>query len=83
MFMTWWCSYNHYQRSCTLEFDGASKGNPGQAGAGVIIRADDGSLVLYSSLLLFFGVEFYPICFPLLHMYLTFPICRAVGYVRV
>ncbi|CDP08323.1 unnamed protein product [Coffea canephora] len=31
-------------RSCTLEFDGASKGNPGQAGAGVILRADDGSL---------------------------------------
>ncbi|XP_009791681.1 uncharacterized protein LOC107812748 isoform X1 [Nicotiana tabacum] len=32
------------QRSCTLEFDGASKGNPGQAGAGAVIRADDGSL---------------------------------------
>ncbi|XP_071919364.1 uncharacterized protein [Coffea arabica] len=32
-------------RSCTLEFDGASKGNPGQAGAGVILRADDGSLI--------------------------------------
>ncbi|XP_016493401.1 uncharacterized protein LOC107812748 isoform X2 [Nicotiana tabacum] len=31
-------------RSCTLEFDGASKGNPGQAGAGAVIRADDGSL---------------------------------------
>nr|GMD33378.1 uncharacterized protein LOC109166315 [Ipomoea batatas] len=31
-------------RSCTLEFDGASKGNPGQAGAGVVLRADDGSL---------------------------------------
>lgn len=32
-------------RACTLEFDGASKGNPGQAGAGVVIRADDGSLI--------------------------------------
>lgn len=32
---------------CTfiLEFDGASKGNPGQAGAGVVLRAADGSLV--------------------------------------
>ncbi|KAK6788971.1 hypothetical protein RDI58_012770 [Solanum bulbocastanum] len=34
------------QRSCTLEFDGASKGNPGQAGAGAVIRADDGSMTL-------------------------------------
>ncbi|KAL8518952.1 hypothetical protein ACS0TY_010057 [Phlomoides rotata] len=32
-------------RSCTLEFDGASKGNPGQAGAGAILRSDDGSLI--------------------------------------
>ncbi|VFQ87762.1 unnamed protein product [Cuscuta campestris] len=31
-------------RSCTLEFDGASKGN-GQAGAGAVLRADDGSLI--------------------------------------
>ncbi|XP_075518402.1 uncharacterized protein LOC142552589 isoform X1 [Primulina tabacum] len=31
--------------SCTLEFDGSSKGNPGQAGAGAIIRSDDGSLI--------------------------------------
>ncbi|XP_019158098.1 PREDICTED: uncharacterized protein LOC109154812 [Ipomoea nil] len=31
------------QRSCTLEFDGASKGT-GQAGAGAVVRADDGSL---------------------------------------
>ncbi|XP_050906486.1 uncharacterized protein LOC127120114 isoform X5 [Lathyrus oleraceus] len=29
--------------SCTLNFDGASKGNPGLAGAGAILRADDGS----------------------------------------
>ncbi|KAF8399311.1 hypothetical protein HHK36_015176 [Tetracentron sinense] len=32
-------------QSCILEFDGASKGNPGQAGAGAVLRADDGSLV--------------------------------------
>ncbi|XP_073014739.1 uncharacterized protein [Primulina eburnea] len=32
--------------SCTLEFDGSSKGNPGQAGAGAIIRSDDGSLLI-------------------------------------
>ncbi|XP_076957961.1 uncharacterized protein LOC143633571 [Bidens hawaiensis] len=31
--------------SCAIEFDGASKGNPGPAGAGVILRAVDGSLV--------------------------------------
>lgn len=34
------------QRSCTLEFDGASKGNPGLAGAGAVLRADDGSFVI-------------------------------------
>ncbi|XP_073306646.1 uncharacterized protein [Primulina huaijiensis] len=32
-------------QSCTLEFDGASKGNPGQAGAGAVLRSDDGSLI--------------------------------------
>ncbi|PNX77515.1 hop-interacting protein thi034, partial [Trifolium pratense] len=31
--------------SCTLEFDGACKGNPGPAGAGAILRAEDGSKV--------------------------------------
>ncbi|XP_065859583.1 uncharacterized protein [Euphorbia lathyris] len=31
--------------SCTLEFDGASKGNPGPAGAGVLLRAADGSVI--------------------------------------
>lgn len=31
--------------SCVLEFDGASKGNPGKSGAGVILRAEDGSVV--------------------------------------
>lgn len=34
-----------YRSSCVLEFDGASKGNPGPAGAGAVLRADDGSLV--------------------------------------
>ncbi|KAF7829400.1 putative thiol-disulfide oxidoreductase DCC protein [Senna tora] len=32
-------------RTCILEFDGASKGNPGIAGAGAILRASDGSLI--------------------------------------
>ncbi|CAB4275155.1 unnamed protein product [Prunus armeniaca] len=31
--------------SCVLEFDGASKGNPGQSGAGAVLRAEDGSAV--------------------------------------
>ncbi|PON75990.1 Ribonuclease H [Trema orientale] len=31
--------------SCSLEFDGASKGNPGPAGAGAVLRAEDGSVV--------------------------------------
>lgn len=33
------------QSSCILEFDGASKGNPGLAGAGVVLRAADGSVI--------------------------------------
>lgn len=33
-------------QSCILEFDGASKGNPGLSGAGAVLRAEDGS-VLY------------------------------------
>ncbi|GAB4854803.1 hypothetical protein Ancab_039735 [Ancistrocladus abbreviatus] len=33
------------QVSCIIEFDGASKGNPGQAGAGAVLRAEDGSTV--------------------------------------
>lgn len=37
----------HAQSSCIIEFDGASKGNPGQAGAGAVLRAADGSMVLY------------------------------------
>ncbi|WMV17509.1 hypothetical protein MTR67_010894 [Solanum verrucosum] len=34
-----------YCCSCILEFDGASKGNPGPAGAGAVLRAADGSMV--------------------------------------
>ncbi|XP_004489328.1 uncharacterized protein [Cicer arietinum] len=30
--------------SCTLYFDGASKGNPGPSGAGAILRAEDGKV---------------------------------------
>ncbi|KAK8965100.1 putative ribonuclease H protein [Platanthera guangdongensis] len=33
------------QMTCVLEFDGASKGNPGQAGAGAVIRTEDGNVV--------------------------------------
>lgn len=33
------------RESCVLEFDGASKGNPGQAGAGAVLRAHDGSVI--------------------------------------
>ncbi|XP_022773707.1 uncharacterized protein LOC111315949 isoform X2 [Durio zibethinus] len=29
-------------QSCIVEFDGASKGNPGPAGAGAVLRAEDG-----------------------------------------
>ncbi|KAI7756974.1 hypothetical protein M8C21_001526 [Ambrosia artemisiifolia] len=31
--------------ACILEFDGACKGNPGQSGAGAVLRAPDGSLI--------------------------------------
>ncbi|XP_044505953.1 uncharacterized protein LOC123225778 isoform X2 [Mangifera indica] len=31
--------------SCVLKFDGASKGNPGLAGAGAVLLAEDGSMV--------------------------------------
>ncbi|KAH9305754.1 hypothetical protein KI387_010158, partial [Taxus chinensis] len=30
---------------CQLEFDGASKGNPGKAGAGAVLRNQDGSVI--------------------------------------
>ncbi|XP_020677704.1 uncharacterized protein LOC110096217 isoform X2 [Dendrobium catenatum] len=31
--------------TCILEFDGASKGNPGMAGAGAVLRAEDGNVI--------------------------------------
>ncbi|KAL2532172.1 Uncharacterized protein Adt_05523 [Abeliophyllum distichum] len=34
-----------YCSSCIIEFDGASKGNPGPAGAGAVLRTADGSMV--------------------------------------
>lgn len=33
------------QRSCVVEFDGASKGNPGPAGAAAVLRSDSGRVV--------------------------------------
>uniref|UniRef100_A0A1J3CRZ7 RNase H type-1 domain-containing protein n=1 Tax=Noccaea caerulescens TaxID=107243 RepID=A0A1J3CRZ7_NOCCA len=33
--------------SCTIEFDGASKGNPGKAGAGAVLRGSDKSVLFY------------------------------------
>ncbi|XP_010485550.1 PREDICTED: uncharacterized protein LOC104763856 [Camelina sativa] len=33
--------------SCSIEFDGASKGNPGKAGAGAVLRASDKSVLFY------------------------------------
>ncbi|PKI56218.1 hypothetical protein CRG98_023413 [Punica granatum] len=33
------------RQTCTLEFDGASKGNPGKAGAGAVLRSLDGNLI--------------------------------------
>ncbi|ESQ55854.1 hypothetical protein EUTSA_v10027437mg, partial [Eutrema salsugineum] len=33
--------------SVTIEFDGASKGNPGKAGAGAVLRAPDKSVLCY------------------------------------
>ncbi|XP_045789891.1 uncharacterized protein LOC123884747 isoform X3 [Trifolium pratense] len=32
-------------KTCIVEFDGASKGNPGKAGAGAILRSKDGNLI--------------------------------------
>ncbi|KAK3199763.1 hypothetical protein Dsin_023178 [Dipteronia sinensis] len=37
--------YVNVYQFCILEFDGASKGNPGQAGARVVLRAEDGNVV--------------------------------------
>ncbi|RHN75812.1 putative ribonuclease H [Medicago truncatula] len=36
---------NNRERSCILEFDGASSGNPGRSGAGAVLRSADGSRV--------------------------------------
>ncbi|KAF2612118.1 hypothetical protein F2Q70_00009493, partial [Brassica cretica] len=33
--------------SCTIEFDGASRGNPGRAGAGAVLRASDNTVLFY------------------------------------
>ncbi|XP_028771129.1 uncharacterized protein LOC114728390 isoform X2 [Neltuma alba] len=33
--------------SCIIEFDGAAKGNPGPAGAGAVLRSEDGSKVCH------------------------------------
>ena len=38
------------QCSCILHFDGATKGNPGPAGAGVVLRNSDGALVSWYGL---------------------------------
>ncbi|XP_078437405.1 uncharacterized protein LOC144707989 isoform X2 [Wolffia australiana] len=38
-------SFDSRNTSCIIEFDGASKGNPGRAGAGVIIRSEDGAVI--------------------------------------
>ncbi|MBA0865455.1 hypothetical protein Goshw_012344 [Gossypium schwendimanii] len=34
-----------WQQSCTLEFDGASKGNPGPAGAAAVLKTDAGNVL--------------------------------------
>ena len=36
---------SYLQRSCIIEFDGASRGNPGPAGAGAILRSENGNVV--------------------------------------
>ncbi|KAL8162146.1 hypothetical protein V2J09_013635 [Rumex salicifolius] len=32
-------------KRCTVEYDGASKGNPGKSGGGAVIRSDDGTTI--------------------------------------
>ncbi|KAG1362721.1 hypothetical protein COCNU_10G009400 [Cocos nucifera] len=39
------CTGRFGPMSCVLEFDGASKGNPGKSGAGAILRTEDGTVV--------------------------------------
>ncbi|KAG0457241.1 hypothetical protein HPP92_022090 [Vanilla planifolia] len=36
---------SHKSVTCILEFDGASKGNPGKAGAGAVLRTEDGTVI--------------------------------------
>ncbi|XP_056864923.1 uncharacterized protein LOC108850487 [Raphanus sativus] len=36
---------NFAKDTCTIEFDGASKGNPGRAGAGAVLRAPDNTVI--------------------------------------
>ncbi|CAL1379869.1 unnamed protein product [Linum trigynum] len=38
-------SFGYEPEFCTLEFDGASRGNPGPAGAGAVLRTSDGTLI--------------------------------------
>ncbi|RZC69844.1 hypothetical protein C5167_032973 [Papaver somniferum] len=33
------------KKSCIVEFDGAAKGNPGPAGAGAVLRSEDGRVI--------------------------------------
>ncbi|KAJ4876244.1 Ribonuclease H-like domain protein [Raphanus sativus] len=41
-------SPNFAQDSCNIEFDGPSRGNPGRAGAGAILRAPDNTVIFSS-----------------------------------
>ncbi|XWS63624.1 hypothetical protein CRYUN_Cryun06bG0116400 [Craigia yunnanensis] len=34
-----------WEHSCIIEFDGASKGNPGPAGAAAVLRTDAGNVI--------------------------------------
>ena len=63
------------QKSCLLEFDGASKGNPGQAGAGAVLRNDDGSLVCIFTHIISTCINFSNIIF-----FSTFISCRSADY---
>lgn len=46
--------YDLLQMTCILEFDGASKGNPGKSGAGAILRTLEGNVVGVGNLFLYF-----------------------------
>ncbi|XP_044490972.1 uncharacterized protein LOC123215003 isoform X4 [Mangifera indica] len=43
--------------SCIIEFDGASKGNPGPAGAAAVLQTNDGSLVRAFQLIMLLNIE--------------------------